>query len=497
MSPVSEWSLIINVTNILGFITWAFPLISLAILSYCIEHYTRFRTKWALYIIATLLAVAYPVLTAFDYWEHGNTIVENQIIATTLLLTGLVIAAYASLQLMNFQKIQLGRTKQTIQLLVFIGILAPLASTIAGKTTHAEFLHLTAYNLSVTSLILIFLAIGKLTQNYIPRQQMLAYTSARIGSILLLADPFLRNYVYIKGVELSMKYSLRFMGILIQLFATVLLSITVVMLILEAQARGVHLIPSDERSERNKPMKYRLKRGYSYLIQEESPSHSTDIFADYVTHNHHGLLITRAQPSRIRQDYRLNTTPILWMTNSKTDEKTVKPRDIDRIVYIIKDFIKFDTDSIILIQRLDYLITENDFNTVLRMIHDLNDIIMSSKCILMVSLDSGTLSREEVALLLQELEDLTNVEKVTLGEPLYSVLLFVYSENTRRRTPSFKSVTRKFEITKTTARKRIYDLEDKGLLRILNQGRYKFLEVTEKGRALVRSPASSRGGENG
>ena len=86
-------------------------------------------------------------------------------------------------------------------------------------------------------------------------------------------------------------------------------------------------------------------------------------------------------------------------------------------------------------------------------------------------------------------------EKVSLGEPLYSVLLYVHTENKRRKTPSFKSITKKFQITKTTARKRIYELESKGLLKIQNQGRYKFLEVTDKGKTVVSSPASLQGGE--
>ena len=261
------------------------------------------------------------------------------------------------------------------------------------------------------------------------------------------------------------------------------------MLIREAQTRGVHLIPTKEKKDRN-PMRYRLRKGYSYILPEDTPNQSTEIFTEYITHGHNGLLLTRMQPSRVRHMYGLRTTPILWMTNAQTDEKSVKPKDLDRMIYVIKDFIGFDTESIILLQRLDYLIIENDFNTVLKFIHSLNDVITSTKCILLVSLDPSTLTKDKMAMFMQELEDLTNAEKISLGEPLYSVLLFVYTENSRRKTPSFKSITKKFLITKTTARKRIYDLESKGLLKIINDGRYKFLEVTDKGRAIVSSPAS-------
>jgi DNA-binding MarR family transcriptional regulator len=494
MSQLSGWPLVTTVTNILSFVTWGFPLLALAVLSYCIEYYTSFKTHWRLYVIATLLALIYPLGTSIDYFIHGDTVPEHMLFVNTLLLSGLLIGSYASIQLLKFQKISLGKTRHTVQILSAVGMAFPTIAAFTHKISYLVLWQLIAYNLSVCAMIFIFLAIGKLTQNYIPHYRLLAYSSARLGSILLMVDPILTNYVYIAGLSLAVKYGMRLISVLTQCFAILLLLVTVVMLILEAQARGVHLIPRDEKRNK-KPMRYRLKKGYSYLIQEELPSHSTEVFMEFVTHQHHGLMLTRVKPSRIRQSYGLATTPILWMTNAETDDKSVKPKDLDRILCIIKDFISFDTDSIILIQRLDYLITENDFNMVLKLLNNLNDLIMQSKSILIVSLDPLTLSGEKLALLMQELKDLTQSDEITLGEPLYSVLLFVYSENKHRKTPSFKSITQKFSITKTTARKRIYELEGKGLLKILKQGRYKFLEVTEKGSNIMRSPVSFTRGD--
>jgi len=491
MPALSGWSLVTTVSNILSIVTWVFPLLSLTILSYCIEFYTRFKTRWKHFLLASALALTYPIVTSYYYWVFGDTIPQMELFASSILLIGLLIASYASLQLLTFQKISLGKTKITIQALVTASVAIPLSAGMAGIVDYPTALYLTAYNLAASAMIFVFLSIGKLTQDYIPRYQLLAYTSARVASILLTIDPILLNYIYYSSVNLGLKYGLRLVGSVIQFFALILLTVPVVMLIMEAQARGVHLIPLTEKKDK-KPMKYRLKSAYSYLIMEETPTHSTEIFTEYVTHKYHGLMFTRTQPSRIKQTYGLTTTPILWMTNAKTDEKSVKPNDLDRLVFVIKDFIRYETDCIVLLQRLDYLITENDFNTVLKFLHNLNDLIMSSKCILLVSVDPSTLTKERQAMLMQELEDLTNAEKISLGEPLYSVLLYVHTENKRRKTPSFKSITKKFQITKTTARKRIYELENKGLLKILSEGRYKFLEVTEKGRTVVGSPASIR-----
>jgi DNA-binding MarR family transcriptional regulator len=436
--------------------------------------------------------LAYPIITSYFFWVYGDTKEDGQLFASILLFIGTLIAAYASLELLNFQKISLGKTKKTVHALGIFGIVMPFLTGILYGNIHW---FLIAYNLSVTAMVLIFLAIGKLTQNYIPRYRLLAYSSARLGSIFLLVDPMLTNYVYLAGVTLFMKHALRLVGAVSQCFAILLLSFTVVMLILEAQTRGVHLIPTREKKDK-KPMKYRLKKGYSYLLQEQTGDRSMEIFLEYVKHQHFGLLLTRTQPSRVRQTFGLQTTPILWMTNADTDEKAVKPKDLERMLYVIKDFISFERDSVLLIQRLDYLITENDFSLVLRFVHQLNDLITTHRCVLVVSLDPSTLKNEKLSLLLQELEDITHADNISLGEPLYSVLLYVHGENSRRKTPSFKSITSKFLITKTTARKRIYELESKGLLKILTQGRYKYLEVTDKGRVVVASPVGPQGGEN-
>jgi len=482
-----------TLSNILSVVTWVFPLLSLALLSYCIEYYTKYKTYWKIYFISVLLAAAYPLGSSYYIVTYGDTPDDMELIFNMLLLAGTILAAYASVELMKFQQIDLGRTKETVIALIAASMFIPFAAIIAGLTTVMNAWSLCAHNLSYTSMTLIFLAIGKLTQNYVPRYRMLTYSSARLGAIVLLTSPILLTYVDLTGQGLAVRHAARIVGLATQSLATLLLFVTVVLMITEAQARGVHLIPLRERKD-TKPMKYTFQKGYGYLIQEDNSAKTTEMFIEYVTHQHNGLLLTRTQPSRVRQNFGLRTTPILWMTNAATDEKSVKPQDMDRIVYIIKDFIRFDTDSIVLIQRLDYLITENDFNSVLRLIHSLNDLVTTSKCVLLVSIDPSTLSRERLALLTQELEDITNADKTALGEPLYSVLLFVHTENARRRMPSFKSITKKFMITKTTARKRIGELETKGLLRILTEGRYKFLEVTEKGRAVVASPAGIQGG---
>lgn len=489
-----DFSIIELLLDLLNFISWEFPIICLAFLSYSIEFYTHYKTHWRLYVVSILMAMIYPVMNSYYPYLDTTSLLSLKIVSSFVLLFSMALSAYASLRLLSFQKISLGKTKQTVILLLTVSVIFPLLLSGLMEKSMPEALFLIFYNLSITCLVFIFLTVGKLTQKYIPRYHLLAYTCTRVGSVVILFNPVIVNFVYLNLSQFVNPHYLVLAAGMTQLLSIIFLLIPVIMVMMEAEIRGEHLKPIDEQST-EEPMKYKLKTGYSYLIREESLEKSSLIFQEYVTHNYHGLLLSRTKPSRIRDSYNLITTPILWMTNAKTDEKSVKPKELERMALIIKDFILYEKNSVILIQRLDYLITENDFKQVLRFIHNLNDIIMNGTCILLISINPGTLTRENLALLRQELEDLTDIDKIALGEPLHSTLSFIFNENKKGKTPSFKAITKQFMITKTTARKRIYELESRGLIKIVSQGRYKFLEATEKGKNIVGGPASMIGDE--
>jgi DNA-binding MarR family transcriptional regulator len=167
---------------------------------------------------------------------------------------------------------------------------------------------------------------------------------------------------------------------------------------------------------------------------------------------------------------------------------------LDRLLLIIKDFISNEGELILLIERLDYLVAENGFSKVLDFIYRLNDVIVSSRCILLVSTNLETLSKEQKTQLVQEFKDVGGTEQIVLNEPLYELLEFIFTENNSGKRPSFKRITDRFGVTKTTTRKRVYELIDRHLVRIVEDGKFKLLEVTEHGRDVMKNPVGPRGG---
>lgn len=487
MSTESSVALLPALIGMIGIIAWSLPIIVLTVLAYSIEYYTKFRTYWKLLLLASFLAILNTAFTSYTFYTTGENSLTQILFVDLLLLSGTMSAGYASFKLMNFQNLVLGKTTITIKILAVTAVIMPAIFYIFDGVGSTLLLDSIAYNLSIVFLVLVFLTIGKISREYVPRYNRISYNLARLGSIILLFDPLQRNLAVFTGMELTSKNFVGGLTVFTHLFADLLLLPAIILLIAEARARGISLIPRSEEVDDSQPLRYRLKRGYSYLVRERNIEESLEILADYVRHGYHGLCITRAAPSDIRSAFGIHTTPILWMTNTVTDEQSIKPKDMKRLSSIIEDFIRHKGDFI-LIQRLDYLITQNGFESVLSFIQDVGDFIATSNSLLLIALDTSTLSRQQQALLTQELEEIETKEQTILSESLFDLLSYISGENKRKRSPNIKSVTREFSITKTTARKRIYELESMGLIKIVKEGRSKLMELTEDGKKIIKSP---------
>jgi hypothetical protein len=147
-----------------------------------------------------------------------------------------------------------------------------------------------------------------------------------------------------------------------------------------------------------------LKVGHSYLIQEEKPEKATDVFLNLVTHGTQGLYITRRYPKEVRDAYNLKVTPIIWLTHEKTEEGHINPTDIVELSHTIKEFIKKTADGVVLIDGLEYLITQNDYKDILKFIQSLSDSIAVSSSRLIIPIDPSSLDEQQFHLLKRDMK---------------------------------------------------------------------------------------------
>ncbi len=247
----------------------------------------------------------------------------------------------------------------------------------------------------------------------------------------------------------------------------------------------MEIIPSAEKTT-TKPEKYTIATGASYLLKESPTKKAYDIFIDKVTHNYQGLCITRVNPEIIKKQYDLQKTPILWLSDIK-DTKVFSSSDLLLVSKLILDFISKAEKSVILLDRMDYLIAKHGFQEVLKLIIKLNDRVMISNAILLIPVDPALLRAEEFSFFEKELQVLPETgEKIELPPDLMKILALIANRKTFGKIVTFKDIAHELNITAPTTQRRIIDLYNRGLITIVKQGRNKILQLTPDGERQVR-----------
>jgi len=139
----------------------------------------------------------------------------------------------------------------------------------------------------------------------------------------------------------------------------------------------------------------------AYLILEKTPEKSFEIFVDLVTHGVSGFVISREYPEKIKEKYHLVKTPMLWLSRAE-QEIAINPDDLPKLIYIIEDFTRRSEESIVLLDGLEYLISQNTFDTVLKFLQEVKDIIILNRTQLILPLHKDTLSQKEFSTLERE-----------------------------------------------------------------------------------------------
>jgi len=165
-------------------------------------------------------------------------------------------------------------------------------------------------------------------------------------------------------------------------------------------------IASEERArlEVSATANHELIPGRSYLIEEERPAKAFRLLTDFLGGGGGGLVITRTNPKRVRQAHDLPTPRVLWLTDREgSAEETIAPT-LERIVYEIEDFMGKQPRGAILLDGIEYLVSNNSFDAVLMFVRRLLDAISESRYAFIISLGPATLRDQELKVLEREME---------------------------------------------------------------------------------------------
>jgi isoleucyl-tRNA synthetase len=146
-----------------------------------------------------------------------------------------------------------------------------------------------------------------------------------------------------------------------------------------------------------------LERSFSYLVEEDRPETSYTLFLNAMKKGMKGYCITRNYPAKIRSKFDLKDTPVIWLSNVGR-ENTIRPKDLEKLSLSLEQFLSQPDGGIVLLDGLEYLITNNNFITVLRLIQSLRDQVAINQSILLMAVNRSTLESHQLNLLEREVD---------------------------------------------------------------------------------------------
>jgi archaellum biogenesis ATPase FlaH len=121
-------------------------------------------------------------------------------------------------------------------------------------------------------------------------------------------------------------------------------------------------------------------RSSSYLVEGDKPETAYDLFVSTMKKGMKGYCITRNYSDKIR------------------------PKDLEKLSLALEQFLTLADGGIVLLDGLGYLITNNNFNSVMRLIQSLRDQVAINKSILLMAVDGETLDSHQLSLLEKEVD---------------------------------------------------------------------------------------------
>ena len=149
-----------------------------------------------------------------------------------------------------------------------------------------------------------------------------------------------------------------------------------------------------------------LDQGTTYLLLEDRPHKSIQYFKKQLGTGSRGLFITRSNPKKIQKEHELGAADLCWLTGVKASEDVKSVSGLQELSILVSNFIDEDKASVILLDGLEYLVSNNDFPIVLRLVQQIRDKVSTAESVMVIPLNSNALDAKQLTLLERECQTL-------------------------------------------------------------------------------------------
>jgi len=150
----------------------------------------------------------------------------------------------------------------------------------------------------------------------------------------------------------------------------------------------------------NEDIGFELDSGYCYLVKEERPQLSYELF-ERLTANSEGLFITRIYPSKLEEKLKARNLHLIWLSHAPGKDRC-HPSSLQSLARVM--FNTLERNGTVLLDGLEYLVIHNGFNEMLIFLEQLNEFAMQKKGIVLIPINPVAFDLRELALLERNLK---------------------------------------------------------------------------------------------
>ncbi len=189
----------------------------------------------------------------------------------------------------------------------------------------------------------------------------------------------------------------------------------------EKDAPQVEFVPIEQEDEDEGKEKGPIDfiPGMSYMVEEEQMEAVYKALDLILKNDYPGVGICRGNPRMLNHKYKVPTDNLVWLTDKSSSEYKCMGPVLENIIYFIDEFIDNNAEEsqgMILIDGLEYLVSNNTFNKVLKFIRHLVDDISETSFILLIPVSPLTINEQELKIMEREMDVLSSIRAVMLTE---------------------------------------------------------------------------------
>lgn len=144
-----------------------------------------------------------------------------------------------------------------------------------------------------------------------------------------------------------------------------------------------------------------LLSGHCDLVKGKKADAAYRMFMGEMESGSRGMIITNLHPGQVKERYGSVKAQIMWLSSQPGHDR-LDPTALTIIQHTMIDFLQKGDKSVLLLDGLDHLISENHLEKVLKLIYAVHDAVVVSGAKLIVPIDPLTIDNKDLAFIEKE-----------------------------------------------------------------------------------------------